>query len=469
MRMRHTILFNLLCLLVFSGISLLLGSATLAKGSESTQPTSGSVPQVWTLTIAGGIGPASSDLVIRTIDRAAAATAEILVIQLDTPGGLDKSMRAMIQHILSAPIPVVTYVSPQGARAASAGTYILYASHVAAMAPATNLGAASPVQLGAPGMINPAQPQTEEEKKQRQQLLDQATTMQRKIMNDAVAYIRGLADVHGRNADWAEQAVREAVSIDSGKALELKVIDIVASDLNDLLQQLDGRVVRVANHDYQISTVNNLIVPILPDWRARFLLVITNPNIAYILLMIGFYGLLLEFYNPGFGLPGVVGAICMLTGLYALQLLPISYTGLGLILLGVALMAIEALTPSIGVLGFGGAVAFVIGSIMLMDTDLPGYQIATPVIALFTFVTAGLSVFVLGMALKARRSAVVSGVTTMLGETAIVLDDFSAEGRVTINGETWNAWSEEPLKKNDSVNVVAIEGLILRVEKQQPD
>lgn len=463
MSIRNNALLHLFWLLLLLGISLLLWSTSAAQSEEPADNPESNGRQVWSLTLAGGIGPASSDLVVRTLEKAVISGAELLVIELDTPGGLDKSMRSMIQQIIASPIPVVTYVSPSGARAASAGTFILYASHVAAMAPATNLGAASPVQIGAPGITPSQKPLSGDDKKRREEVIEQATTMQRKIMNDAVAYIRGLAELHGRNAEWAEKAVRDAASLDSGKALELKVIDLIANDMEHLLLQLDGRVVQVKNRDYTIVTADATLFVVQPDWRNQFLLVITNPNVAYILMMIGFYGLLLEFYNPGFGLPGVVGGICLLIGLYALQLLPISYTGLGLILLGVALMSVEALTPSIGVLGIGGAIAFVVGSIMLMDTELPAYQIAIPVIAMFTLLTAGLSVFVLGMAIRARRSAVVSGVQTMIGDEAVALDDFVGEGRVMINGEIWNASSPAPVKRGETVTITAIDGLILSV------
>ncbi|WP_432470864.1 NfeD family protein [Amphritea sp. HPY] len=463
MSTRNNALFHLFWLLLLLGIGLLLWSTSAAQSEEPADNPESNGLQVWSLTLVGAIGPASSDLVVRTLEKAVTGGAELLVIELDTPGGLDKSMRSMIQQIIASPIPVVTYVSPSGARAASAGTFILYASHVAAMAPATNLGAASPVQIGAPGITPSQKPLSGDDKKRREEVIEQATTMQRKIMNDAVAYIRGLAELHGRNADWAEKAVRDAASLDSGKALELKVIDLIANDMEHLLQQLDGRVVQVKNRDYTIATAEATLFAVQPDWRNQFLLVITNPNVAYILMMIGFYGLLLEFYNPGFGLPGVVGGICLLIGLYALQLLPISYTGLGLILLGVALMSVEALTPSIGVLGIGGAIAFVVGSIMLMDTELPAYQIAIPVIAMFTLLTAGLSVFVLGMAIRARRSAVVSGVQTMIGDEAVAIEDFVSEGRVMINGEIWNACSPAPVKRGETVTITAVDGLILSV------
>ncbi|WP_243633804.1 NfeD family protein [Motiliproteus coralliicola] len=411
--------------------------------------------------MAGGIGPASSDLVERTISDAADADAQLLVIELDTPGGLDKSMRSLIKQIIASPIPVISYVSPQGARAASAGTYILYASHIAAMAPATNLGAATPVQIGGPSAPRSPYPRSQDD----QQPDDNATALRRKVVNDAVAYIRGLAELRGRNADWAEAAVREAASIDAAEALKLEVIDLVAVDIDDLLRQLDGRVVQVQNRDYPLRTQGMQLQLIEPDWRHQFLLVITNPNVAYILMMLGVYGLLLEFYHPGIGLPGIVGGICLLLALYALQLLPISYTGLALIALGIGLMVVEALSPSFGLFGLGGAIAFVIGSVLLMDTQLPAYQIALPVIAAFTLMTLVLAILALALALKARRSAVVSGVSTMLGQQATALVSFEGDGKVSIQGETWNAHSVEAIKRGDSVTITAIDGLILEVKK----
>ncbi|MEH6629121.1 MAG: nodulation protein NfeD [Motiliproteus sp.] len=455
-------------------LGLLLMLFPLLSASIDREPTGAEAShQAWSLKLSGGIGPASSDYLIRTLEEAAEANVHLLIIELDTPGGLDKSMRTMIKKIIASPVPVATFVYPSGSRAASAGTYILYASHIAAMAPATNLGAASPVQIGAPrlpGAPQPTPPGGVEKDKQDQKsgktpVEDSAATMRRKVMNDATAYIQGLAELHGRNVEWAEKAVRDAESISAEKALELGVIDLVASDIADLMRQVDGKVLKVNNRDYALHTESIEIRRIEPDWRNQFLVVITNPNVAYILMLVGVYGLLLEFYNPGVGLPGVVGGISLLIALYAFQLLPVSYIGLALILLGIALMSMEALSPSFGIFGFGGAVAFAIGSVMLMDSDLPGYQIALPVIAAFTLVSLLLSIMALAMALKARRSAVVSGDAMMVGQQAVAIENFDAEGRVSIQGEIWNAHSTEPVREGDSVLIQAVEGLVLEVSQ----
>ncbi len=424
---------------------------------EETAKTS-DLSQVWFVKLSGVIGPASSDLVTRSLRDAQEQNIHLIVIELDTPGGLDTSMRNMIQAIIDSPVPVATFVYPKGSRAASAGTYLLYASHVSAMAPATNLGAATPVQIG---MTPPSQPDKEGAEKNPAQ----SNPMQKKIMNDAAAYIRGLAELHGRNADWAEQAVREAASLSASEALELKVIDLLANDLNDLLQQLDGREIKVRDQSYRLSTAEYSLSEITTDWRYDFLSTITNPNVAYILMLAGLYGLLLEFYNPGVGLPGVVGGISLLIALYAFQLLPISYAGLGLILLGIGLMVAEAMSPSFGIFGLGGAVSFAIGSVMLMDTELPAFQIALPVIAGFTAVTGGLCIFVLAMALRSRKSAVVSGTGMLIGSPAIAIESFSHSGKVKLKGEIWNARSDQPVEEGETVTIIAVHGLSLEVGK----
>jgi len=301
---------------------------------------------------------------------------------MDTPGGLDLSMRAIIKHILASPIPVASFVAPDGARAASAGTYILYASHIAAMAPATNLGAATPVSIAPQSPPDEPREPASAQGKPRQDgdraadAPSTARTLTRKQTNDAAAYIRGLAQLRGRNAEWADKAVREAVSLSAREALELNVIDLIAADIPQLLQQLDGRQLAVLGQPRRLATGGAGIVDYRPDWRARLLIVITDPGIAYLLLMIGFYGLLFEFFSPGLVAPGVIGGICLLLALFALQLLPVSYTGLALIALGVGLLVAEHFAPSFGILGMGGVTAFVIGSIMLIDTDAPGYFIA---------------------------------------------------------------------------------------------
>ena len=418
---------------------------------------------IWHLKISGVIGPASGDLLIRTLSDAYEQKAHLVVLHLDTPGGLDTSMRNMIQAIIDSPVPVATFVHPKGARAASAGTYLLYASHIAVMAPATNLGAATPVQIG----MTPPQPKDPTKQDDKEDRLGAAAhnPMQRKIMNDAAAYIRGLADLHGRNADWAEKAVRDAASLSASEALKEGVIDLMANDLNDLLQQLDGREIKVRDQPYQLRTTDVRLYEVTTDWRYDFLAVITNPNVAYILMLAGLYGLLLEFYNPGVGLPGVIGGISLLIALYAFQLLPVSYAGLALIALGVGLMVTEAMSPSFGIFGIGGAISFAIGSVLLMDTELPAFQIAIPVIAAFTAVTGRLCVFVLAMALRARRSAVVSGSSMLIGKKALALEDFHELGKVQLHGEIWNAQATSPISAGEQVTILSVKGLLLEVAK----
>jgi membrane-bound serine protease (ClpP class) len=371
-------------------------------------------------------------------------------------------------------VPVATWVAPSGSRAASAGTYILYASHVAAMASATNLGSATPVQMGGGGgddgggsPLPFGGPQEPEKDKEKESAPREKSAMEKKVINDAVAYIRGLAEKRGRNADWAEQAVREAVSLSSSAALEQNVIDLQADSLTELLEAVDGRTVEVQTGERTLNTKDAAVTQVEPDWRTKFLSVITDPSVAYILMLIGIYGIILEFYNPGMGVPGVVGAICLLTALYALQMLPISYVGLGLIILGIGLMVTEAFNPTFGVLGIGGAVAFVVGSIMLMDTDLPGYQIAMPIIAAFGVASVLILSVFLQLALKARKHSIVSGMEGMIGETARALEDFEQSGHVRAMGEIWQARTDTPVRKDQSLRVRSIDGLTLYVEAQE--
>ena len=413
----------------------------------------------WLVDVEGAVGPATADHMIRGLEQAAQAGAELVVLRVDTPGGLDSAMREMIKSILASPIPVLGYVSPSGARAASAGTYLLYATHVAAMAPGTNLGAATPVQISGPGFGR--MPGGEEE----EPAPTTPSAMEKKIINDAVAYIQSLAQLRGRNAEWAERAVREGVSLAAADAQEQGVIAIIAESVEDLLRQADGRTVQLDGEDYSIASADLSLYHHPVDLRSEFLAVITDPNIAYILMLLGIYGLIIEFYNPGIGLPGVLGAMCLLLALYAFQVLPVSYAGLGLILLGVALMTAEAFAPSFGILGIGGLVAFVIGSVMLMDTELPAYRIALPVIAAFALFSAALCSVALGLILKARRQATVSGVEHLLGEHAIV-ERVTAEGTwVRLDGELWHAQCDQPLAEQDEVTVDALEGLVVRVSK----
>ena len=432
-----------------------------ARNQDSAEPQ---VPaRVWTVEVRGAIGPATADLIGRALEEAVQASGDLLVILLDTPGGLDKSMRTIIQNILASPVPVATYVYPQGARAASAGTYILYASHIAAMAPATNLGSATPVELGGPSPTPAPQPDPSATPPAPG---EQLSTMERKQINDAVAYIRGLAELRGRNGDWAEAAVRQAENIDARQALKLQVINLVATDLEDLLRQLDGHRVEVAGGERILRLHNFQVNRIEPDWRNQFLAIITDPSIAYILLLIGIYGLILEFYNPGMGFPGILGGICLLLALYSLQMLPISYVGLGLVGIGIALMVAEAFAPSFGVLGIGGAMAFAIGSVLLMDTSLPAFQIAWPIILGVTITSVLVLCILLGMMYKARRSPVVSGTEAMVGSLAEAVEDFEGEGRVIAQGEVWRAHSRGSVRHGDRVRIVAVQGLTLHVEAE---
>ena len=422
---------------------------------------------IFQLTINEPIGPATDDYVKRSIESAIRQKATLIVIRMDTPGGLDTAMRSIIKNITNSSVPIVVYVSPTGARAASAGTYILYASHIAAMAPGTNLGAATPVQMGgiSPRGIDKGNgTDKEKDKSDKPAPANDKSAMQKKIINDAVAYIRGLAQLRGRNQEWAEEAVREGVSLPAIEALKNNVIDIVATDMADLLNQLDGRVVVIQGEKQKLKTAGLTVNEINPDWRSRLLSVITNPNIAYILMLIGIYGLILEFYNPGSIVPGTIGAISLVLAMYSFQLLPINYAGMALILLGIALMIGEAFEPSFGMLGIGGVVAFVIGSIILIDTDVPGFGIDISVIATFALSSVILLVFVVGLAIKARKRPVVSGIEELIGSEALVIDDFEQQGTVNIHSENWNAHSDSPLQKGQHVRVIAIDGLTLHVE-----
>ncbi|MGF1686750.1 nodulation protein NfeD [Photobacterium japonica] len=441
---------------------------------------------VWVVEVRGGIGPAISDYVAREIQLAHDENAQLIVLKMDTPGGLDTSMRDIIRAITTSPVPVATWVGPAGSRAASAGTYILLASHIAAMAPGTNLGAATPVSLASPGnkepddsSSNPFSPKKEDaprdtpsetnsdEASDKTNTDDDSvkakTAMEKKVINDARAYIRGLAKLHDRNAEWAETAVTKAASIDAETALSLNVIDFMAPDLDSLIAQSNGRTLTINGIESTLSLNNVSYVEREQDWRFKLLAVITNPNVAYILMLIGIYGLLLEFYNPGVGLPGVLGGICLVLAMYSLQMLPVSYAGLGLILLGIALMVAEAFSPSFGILGLGGIVAFALGSIMLMDTEVPGYQIAVPLIVGFTVVSALFTFVLLTMLLRTRRKPVTTGVEVLLGQEATVVSGFPGAGRVLVDGEIWQAQCASSLEKGQRVIVMRVKGLSLDV------
>jgi membrane-bound serine protease (ClpP class) len=408
----------------------------------------------------GAIGPATADFVQRALTRAARDKAQLVVLRMDTPGGLDTSMREIIKHILASPVPVATYVAPGGARAASAGTFILYASHFAAMAPATNLGAASPVAIGGP-------PRDDKKGKGgKEEATDMGDTMTRKVTHDAAAYIRSLAQLRGRNAEWGERAVREAVSLSAADALELKVIDLVAEDVNALLKKLDGRTTEAAGAKRTLQTAGASAVAVELDWRTRVLGVITNPSVAYLMILVGIYALIFEFSNPGLVLPGVVGAICVLLALYAFHLLPVNYAGLALIVLGIAFMVAEAFLPAFGSLGIGGLIAFVLGSVILIDSDLPGFEIPYGLIGGVAAASGLFLVFVIGMVVKGRRRPVVSGREEMIGTLGEALDDFEAEGWMRVHGETWRARARAPVRRGQRLRVRAIDGLILDTDPE---
>lgn len=424
--------------------------------------------------IDGAIGPASADFVSRGIAHAVRTGSQLVVLKMDTPGGLDTSMRAIIKAILSSPVPVATYVAPSGARAASAGTYILYASHIAAMAPGTNIGAATPVQLGGAPPEKPARPLPDKDKDKATEKPagapaspEDATSspMTRKQLNDAAAYLRGLAQMRGRNADWAERAVRESVSLSSREALEQRVIEFVADDLASLMTQLDKRRVNAMGRDRLLQTEGAPIMDYEADWRVRLLAVITDPSIALLLMTIGIYGLIFEFTNPGFGVAGVLGGICLLLALYALQLLPVNYAGLALILLGIAFMAAEAFLPSFGVLGLGGIVAFAVGAVILIDTELPGFGIPIALSVTLAAASALLVMTLVAVALKTRRRPVMHTSADMIGRVGESLEDIDRDGWATIDGEVWRVVCDTPLRRAQKVRVLSRKGLVLNVEK----
>jgi membrane-bound serine protease (ClpP class) len=446
------------------------------------------------LGIEGVIGPATADYVARGLAAAEERAAAVVLIRMDTPGGLDTSMRDIIRAIMGSPVPVLTYVTPGGARAASAGTYILYASHVAAMTPGTNLGAATPVAIGgfpsprgddddrrdrAPGTDRGAPQEgagkdAKEEGKERgegKERAKPANASEAKAINDAVAYIRSLAEFRGRNAEWAESAVRDAASLSANAALEQRVIDLVAASAEDLFKQVHGREVAVAGGNVRLDTRDLRQETVEPDWRNRVLGVITNPNVALILMMIGVYGLIFEFMSPGALYPGTIGAICLLLGLYALAALPLNYAGAGLALLGMALLVAEAFVPSFGILGIGGLVAFVIGVALLMDTEgVPGFEIYWPLVGGLALAALGIGLLVARLAVGSFKHRVTAGQEAMLGARAEVVDWSGAAGHVFLLGERWNAISSQPLRPGQRVRVVAIDGLTLSVapEDNQP-
>lgn len=453
-------------------IALLLfaGSVDLQASQQAPAQTAPAPSTVWVVALDGAITPASAAFVHGALHRASEQQVALVVLRMDTPGGLDYAMRDIIRDILASPVPVATFVAPAGARAASAGTYILYASHVAAMSPATTLGAATPIQIGGTAEPPAAKPTAEPSGKPKAQGPDAARqpsipedALAAKQVSDAAAYIRGLAQLRGRNADWAERAVREAASLSANEALSQKVVDVIADDVADLMRKIDGRVVAVGATQVQLATAGARITPVEPDWRTRLLAVIANPNIALLLMMLGTYGLIFELANPGFGVPGVVGAICLILALFAFQSLPVNYAGLALLLLGLGLLAAEFFLPSFGVLGVGGIAAFVFGGVLLFDRDASGVGISPALLIGFAVVSACFLVVVLGIAVRARRRPVVSGQEELIGLEGELIEVDDLAGYAQVHGERWRVTSDLALAPGQRIRVTAVHGLTLHV------
>ncbi len=430
-------------------VILLLALATLVQPLAAAAS-----PKVFVIDLNGAVGPVSADYVVRGLKQAADEDASLAVLRLDTPGGLDSSMREIVRAILASPVPVAGYVAPGGARAASAGTFILYACQIAAMAPGTNLGAASPVSLFGSFSSRPSKSGKPAP----------ADTEARKVMNDAIAYIRGLARLNDRNADWAEEAVRSAASLPADEALKMNVIDLVADNVDQLLARIDGRSVTVGGSPRVLKLAGARIVHLEPGLRTRLLLILTNPNVAFLLLLVGVWGLIFEFSHPGIFAPGVIGAISLFLGLAALSIIPVNLAGLVLTLLGLGLMVTEAIVPSFGALGLGGIAAFVLGAMLTFDT--PGYRLAWPVVIGATAVSAALLVLVLAMLVRARRLPAATGDAGLIGAEGKVIAWSGGKGEVMALGERWRARADRPLIAGQSVRVVTREGLTLKVEAQ---
>ncbi|MER9894807.1 nodulation protein NfeD [Mesorhizobium sp. M0119] len=449
--------------------AVLLAAAFVAAAavcpSSATGEANGGEKIVLRVEIDGAIGPASARQLEEALAVAADRNAQALILQMDTPGGLVTSMREMIAGILASPVPVIGYVAPAGGHAASAGTYILYATHVAAMAPGTNLGAATPIEMGGPLPSFPGGkndgPEADKDKKN----APAGDAMIAKATNDAVALIRSLAELRGRNAEWGEKAVREAASLSAGAALQEHVIDFVARDTTELLQLADGRTVEIAGKKVALATKGLPVETLEPGWLIRLLAVITDPNIAVILMLVGVYGLVFEFTSPGAVAPGVIGTICLLLGLYALNLLPISYAGLALMLLGIIFLVVEALNPTV-VLGLGGVAAFLLGAAMLLKIEGPGFEMSWAVIGTAAVLTLGLALLTGSYLWAARKNVPRVGARAMQGLPAEVLDWQGSEGHVLARGERWRAKADEPLAVGDSVEVADVRGLVLTIRRR---
>ncbi|MDY0884534.1 nodulation protein NfeD [Dongia soli] len=473
------------------GLALVLGTLAILATSVSIAAPRRAV----VLELDGIIGPGIADYVLRELAAIKPEDTELVILRMDTPGGLDTSMREIIRAMLAAPVPIVTYVAPGGARAASAGTYITYAGTIAAMAPGTNLGAATPIQIGASPLSPGAQPgpssqpSPDKDGQAQQGAADSKSTGKpktepanvapnttepspaepmdtesRKMINDAEAYIRSLADLNGRNAEWAAKAVRASVSLPASEALRLHVIDIIADDVPDLLHQIDGRTVTIGGKPRRLATAELQVVDLAPDWRTQLLTIIANPNIAYILLLIGVYGLFFEFANPGTVAPGVIGGISLLLAVFALNLLPVDYAGAGLVLLGIALMIAEAFIGSVGVIGIGGVIAFAVGSLLMFRSSATGFGLSLSVVVAATVVTAGFFLLIVAMLLRSRRRPIVTGREALIGGEGETVAWQGERGRVRVKGEIWQAYARHPLQPGTRIRVIGREGLILTVE-----
>lgn len=456
-------------LMLVAGLLLMAVPVLQAEEPKAESTT----PYAYVIEVKGVISPATFDLIKRHIANADKQKADIIVLQMHTPGGLYDSTRDIIQVILDSPVPVATYVSPSGSHAASAGTYILYGSHIAAMAPGTNIGAATPIQMGQDGQQKKeeaADPSMPSDKNDKKKLTPGGSSLEHKMVNDAAAYMRSLAELRGRNEEWAEKAVREAESLTATEALTQKVIDVIATNVPDLLDKIDGKQVKMADGSmHKLKTRGASLETITPDWRHKLLEIITHPNVAFLLMTLGFYGLVYEFANPGTFIPGVFGAIFLLLGLFAMNILPINYAGLALIFVGLALMAGEAVTPSFGVLGIGGAISFVAGAVMLFETEMPGdgfvYGIDPAVIGVVTLTSLAVLSFLLNLVVKAQKTGITTGVEELLHAAGEVVSWSQGKGDVRVTGEIWQAVADADfiLQKGDAVRVIAINGLKLTV------